>query len=157
MVGFKRDPHDDFATFWRKLHRRGHEQAEAFAVSPVDLYLRAKHRLAGHFARFENDNPVYQMMVCRNLAWWRQEQRLLGKTKFGGAHPQRFNAWRWESCLERAYGCVRLAREEDPRALGWNSVAQNRCQWKAGEEGISRFVSLILSGLACLALVPQRQ
>ena len=84
--------------------------AEVFAVSPVDLYRRAKHRLARHFARFESDNPVFQMMVCRDLAWWRQEQRVWGKTKFGGAHPQRFNAWRWESCLERAYGCTRLER-----------------------------------------------
>ena len=57
-MGFKRNPHDDFATFWRKLHRRGHELAEGFAVGPVDMYLRAKHRLAGHFARLENDNPV---------------------------------------------------------------------------------------------------
>ena len=46
MVGFKRDPHDDFALSGRKLHRRGHELAEVFAGSPVDLYLRAKHRLA---------------------------------------------------------------------------------------------------------------
>ena len=95
MVGFQRDPHDDFATLWRKLHRRGHELAGAFAVSPVDMYLRGKHSLAGHFARFEEDNPVYQLMVCRNLAGWRQEQHLWGKTKFGGAHPQRFDAWRW--------------------------------------------------------------
>ena len=48
MVCFKHDPHDDFATFWRKLHRRGHEIAETFAVSPVDMYRRAEHRLAGH-------------------------------------------------------------------------------------------------------------
>ena len=86
MVGFKRNSTDHFATFWKKLHRRGHDLAKVFAVSPVDLYLRTKHRLAGHFARFENDSPVYQMLVCRNLAWWRQEQRVWGKTKFGGAH-----------------------------------------------------------------------
>ena len=54
MVGFKRNPNDDFATFWKKLHRRGHDLARVFAVSPVDLYLRTKHRLAGHFARFES-------------------------------------------------------------------------------------------------------
>ena len=133
MVGFKRDPNDDFAAFWKKLHRRGHDLARVFVVSPVDLYLRTKHRLAGHFARFENDSPVYQMLVCRNLAWWRQEQRVWGKTKFGGAHPQRFNAWRWETCLERAYGCTRLERGGDPRAVGWTAVAQNKCLWKAGE------------------------
>ena len=52
MVGFKRNPNDDFATSWKKLHRRGHDLAEAFAVSPVDMYLCAKHRLAGHFALF---------------------------------------------------------------------------------------------------------
>ena len=69
MVGFKRNPNDDFATFWKKLHRRGHDLARVFATSPVDLYLRTKHRLAGHFARFENDSPVYQMLVCRSLAW----------------------------------------------------------------------------------------
>ena len=133
-MGFKRNPNDDFATFWKKLHRKGHELARVFAVSPVDLYLRTEYRLAGHFARSECDNhPVYQMMVCRNLAWWRQEQRVWGKTKFGGAHPQRFNAWRWESCLERAYGCTRLERGGDPRAVGWIAVAQNKCQWKAGE------------------------
>ena len=63
MVGFERDPHDDFATFWRKLHHGRHELAEAFVVSPVDAYLRAKQRLAGLFARFEYDNPVYQMLV----------------------------------------------------------------------------------------------
>ena len=33
------------------------------------------------------------------------------KTKFGGAHLQPFNEWRWETCLERAYGCARLAGE----------------------------------------------
>ena len=57
-AGFKRDRRDDSATFWRKLHRREHELAEACAVSPVDMYLRALHSLAGHFARFENDKPV---------------------------------------------------------------------------------------------------
>ena len=117
MVGFKRNPNDDFVTFWKKLHRKGHELARIFAVSPVDLYLRTKHRLAGHFARFESDNPVYQMMESRNLAWWRQEQLAWGKTKFGGAHPQRFNSWRWESCLERAYGCSRPECGGDPRAV----------------------------------------
>ena len=75
-----------------------------------ESYLRAKHRLAGLFARFEYDNP-----------------------KFGGDHPQRFNAWRWETFLEHAYGCARLARGEDPHAVGWIGVALNRCQWKAGE------------------------
>ena len=95
MVGFKPNPHDDFFFFfWRKLTRRGHELAETFAVSLVDMYLRAKHRLAGHSARFESDNLLYQMLVCRKLAWWRQEQRVWNKSKFGGAHPQRFNAWR---------------------------------------------------------------
>ena len=68
MVGFKRDPPDDFATFWRKLHRRERELAEVFAVSPVALYLRAQHRLAGHFARFENDKPVYQKHAWRGGA-----------------------------------------------------------------------------------------
>ena len=57
------------------------------------------------------------MLVCRNLAWWRQEQRVWGKTKFGGAHPQGFNARRWESCLERAYG-----------VRGW-SVVETHEQW----------------------------
>ena len=37
-----------------------------------------------------------------------------------------FNAWRRESCLERAYGCTRLARGGEPRAVGWNAVAQNK-------------------------------
>ena len=87
MVGFKRNPNDDFATFWKKLHRKGHDLARVFVVSPVDLYLRTKHRLAEHFARFESDNLVYQMMVCRNLAWWRQEQPVWGKTKFGESSP----------------------------------------------------------------------
>ena len=82
MVGFKRNPHDNFATFWRKLHRRRHEMAKVFAVSPVDVYLRAKHRLAGHFARFESDNPVCQM-VCRNLAWWRKERSMVELTRRG--------------------------------------------------------------------------
>ena len=51
------------------------------------------------------------MLVCRNLAWWRQEQRVWTKTKFGGAHPQRFNVWRWESCLERGqWAGMRLHR-----------------------------------------------
>ena len=72
------------------MHRRGHELAEVFEISPVNMHHRAKHRLAGHFAHFENDNPVYQMLVRRNLAWWRQEQRLWGKTKFGGARPTTF-------------------------------------------------------------------
>ena len=127
MVGFKRNPNDDFATFWKKLHHKGHALARVFAVSPVELYFRTKHRLAEHFVR------LYQMLVCRNLAWWRQEQRVWGKTKFGGAHPQRFNAWRWESCLVRAYGCTRLERGGDPRAVGLTAVAQNKCQWKTGE------------------------
>ena len=76
MLGFKRNPNDDFATFWKKPHHKGHDLARIFAVSPVELYLRTKHRLAGHIARFESGNPVYQMLVCRNLAWWRQEQRV---------------------------------------------------------------------------------
>ena len=32
-----------------------------------------------------------------------------------------------------AYGCTRLERGEDPRAVGWTAVAQNKCQWKIGE------------------------
>ena len=123
----------------RKPSRR--ELDEAFAVSPVGMYLRAKHRLARHFARCESDNPVYQMLVCKNLAWWRQDQRVRGKTKFGGAHPERLNAWRWESCLERAYGCTWLERGGDPRAVGWNAVAQNKCQWKLVKEHFSPHVA----------------
>ena len=157
MVGFKRNPDDDFATFWRMLHRRGHKLAEAFAVGPVDMYLRAMHRLAGHFARFEDDNLVYQMLVCRNLAWWRQERRVWGKTKFGGAHPQRFNAWRWESCLERACGCARLARGEDPREVGWNAVAQNKCQWRAGEGAFLASCRFFCVGSRVELMEPQRQ
>ena len=38
-------------------------------------------------------------------------QRVWGKTMFGGAHPQRFNAL-------QAYGCTRLERGGDPRAVG---------------------------------------
>ena len=56
-----------------------------------------------------------------------QESGLVAKgAKYGGAHPQRFQAWRWESCLERAYGCTRLERGGDPRAVGWTAVAQNK-------------------------------
>ena len=74
-----RDPHDDLATFWRKLHRRGAELAKAFAVRTVDVYLRAKHRLAGHFARFKDDNPVYEMNGVQNSGVvCAREQRLLG-------------------------------------------------------------------------------
>ena len=134
MVVFKRNPHDDFASFWRKLHRRGHELAEAFTESVLLTCIFAQSIVSRRILPvFEDDNPVYQMLVCRNLALWRQEQRVWDKTKCGGAHPQRFDAWRWESCLERAYGCTRLAQGEDPRAVGWNAVAQNKCQWKAGE------------------------
>ena len=92
----------------RKLHRRGHKLAETFAARPVDMYLRAKHRLAGHVALFENDNPVYQMMVCRKLAWWCQEERLWGDGK---------PVWN-----ERM--AVRAWRAKDTRVVGWNAVAQ---------------------------------
>ena len=102
-------------TSWRELSQPDQSMC-IFAQSTV---------WARHVALFEkNDNHVYQMMVCRKLAWWCQEERLRGKTKFGGAHPQRFNAWRWETCLERAYGCARLAHAEDPRVVGCNAVAQ---------------------------------
>ena len=82
MVGFERDPHDDFATFLEKAAPQEARVGRSLRSQPVDVHLRAKHRLAGQFARFENHNPVYQMLVCRNLAWWRQEQRVWGKTKF---------------------------------------------------------------------------
>ena len=63
-------------------------------TEPVALYHRAKHRLAGHFARLSDDNPIFGMLVCRNLAWWRQEQYVVGRTKFAEAHPQRFSVKR---------------------------------------------------------------
>ena len=62
MVGSKRNPNDDFATFWKKLHRKGHDLARVFAVSQVDLYLRTKHRLAGHL-------PVLKMTVLCIRCW----------------------------------------------------------------------------------------
>ena len=34
MVGFKRNPNDDFATFWKKLHRKGHDLARSFRCQP---------------------------------------------------------------------------------------------------------------------------
>ena len=151
MVGFKRDPNDDFATFWKKLHLEEATIWPEFSLSAqlISTFVR-NTVIAGHFCPFRSVAiPVYQMLVCRNLAWWRQEQRVWGKTKFGGAHPQRFNVWRWETCLERAYGCTRLERGGDPRAVGWTAVAQNKCLWKAGEGAFSHLLSLILSELAC--------
>ena len=107
--------------------------AEAFAVSPVDMYLRAKHRLAGQFARFESDNPAHQVLVCRNLPSGVRNNAYGAKLSLVELTRKGLNAWRWESCLERAYRCARLACGEDPPAVGGNAVAQNKCQWKAGE------------------------
>ena len=50
--GFQAEPSLRLRNFLEEAARRGHELAEVFAVSPVDMYLRAKHCLAGHFCPF---------------------------------------------------------------------------------------------------------
>ena len=37
MVGFKRNPNDDFATFWKKHHRKGHDLARAELICTFAL------------------------------------------------------------------------------------------------------------------------
>ena len=59
--------------------------------------------------------PAHETLTCQNLASWRQEQVMWGKTLFGVVHPQRLGAWRWETCLVRA----------DGRDAGWVQLAQN--------------------------------
>ena len=124
MVGFKRNPHDDFATFWRKLHRRGHELAEVFAVSPVDLYLRTKLRLAGHFARFESDNPDDDGV---------QESGLVAS---GATRVEQDEVW-WSSPAEVQRVALGIVSGAGVRVVethvGWIAVALNKCQLKAGE------------------------
>ena len=56
----------------KHLHHRGHEQANVYVAEPVAMCHRTKHRLAGHFARFSDDTPIFGMLVCRNLAWSEQ-------------------------------------------------------------------------------------
>ena len=54
MAGFRPD-------FWKQLNRRQHDLVKVFNADPVTLY--RKRRLAGHFARSTNDNPVYGMLA----------------------------------------------------------------------------------------------
>ena len=57
--------------------------------------------------------PAHETLTCQNLASWRQEQVMWGKTLFGVVHPQRLGAWRWETCLVRAdTGWVQLAQNQ---------------------------------------------
>ena len=110
---------------------------------------RAKHRLTGHFARFEKDNLVYQMLVCRHLAWWRQEQRVRGKTKFGGAHQNGSTCGagrRPTSCLERAHGQWAGTRWHRTNASG-----------KLEKEHFSLRVADFVCGSRVEVMVPQRQ
>ena len=63
--------------------------AEAFAVSPVDMYLRANHRLASIL-------PVLRATTCVSDVDVQESGLVapgatrMGQDKFGGAHPERF-------------------------------------------------------------------
>ena len=133
LEGFKRNPNDDFATFWKKPHRKGHDLARVFAVSPVDLYLRTNHRLAGHFARFESDNFCVSHVGVQEFGLVASGTARMGQDEVWWSSPAEVQRMRWESCLDRAYGCTRLERGGDPRTAFWTAVAQNKCQWKTGE------------------------
>ena len=137
IVGHRFNPELDFAENWRRLHRVGHAAMEHFGgVNPSVEAMRCKHRLAGHFARFEDTNIVFQAMVCRNLSWWRREQADYAKLKdkFGGLHARRFAVWRWEAPFERTYGVTRQPADASQREHGWVQRAQDRGVWKAGED-----------------------
>ena len=134
MVGFKRNPNEDSATFWKKLHHKGHDLARVFAVSPVDLYLRTKHRLAGGIL------PVLKMTVLCIRCWcaeiWLGGVRnnaygarriLVGATRRGSTRGAGNRVWSGRTGV-RGWSVV-----ETHGQWVWTAVAQNKCQWKTGE------------------------
>ena len=100
----------------------------------MKLYLTQVHRLGGHLARMHEDKVPKKALLTRPLAWWRFHQD--GWTdRHSGLHPQRFNCWRWEAHFEDFYGNVSLPfANASPLAVGWLERAQNRDQWKKGEQ-----------------------
>ena len=131
IVGVRRRPDDELASFWRRLHRVGHYWLDLFGGS-VDLRRRRRlHGFAGHLAR-AGDGLARDALRTRSLAWWRHFQ---GRALI--SHPGRFNAWRWEDQLEVVYGqtCSLFVDIN----VGWMAEAQDRRRWRDYEDAFAKF------------------
>jgi hypothetical protein len=121
ICGTRRAPDEDLGQFWRRLHRTGHRIVKRKGLCLVRKYKQTLHRFAGHAARACADSIVNRVINLRDVKWWRLTQ-LRAKTARVSAHPKRFNVWRWEERLTKAYGNE------------WKQTATNRIEWKAREK-----------------------
>ena len=72
--------------------------------------------------RWDRQSARVEFMLQSTLGV--REQAEKGQ-KLGGAHPQRFNAWRWETNFERACDKTKQARSSVRRTADWRQLAQN--------------------------------
>ena len=128
--GTRKGPDDTSTTWWRRMHRTGHELMQQNDLSVESHRRDALHRWAGHVARLPADHRMAQAMRTRSLPWWRhaQEQHRRSGDKWGGVHAARFTAWRWESQLEGTYGKAKVKVIQGN--AGWWALAQDRHTWR---------------------------
>ena len=120
------------------MHREGHKLLVRFDADPVHLYRTQVQRLGGHLARMPEDKIPKRAFLTRPLAWWRFEQDRW-TDRHSGLHPQRFNCWRWEAHFEDWYGRALItSRDASPLDVGWLRRAQDRDDWKGGDDVFAR-------------------
>ena len=86
----------------------------------VAAYLEAKWKWAGHVMRMAPDRPAKRITEWRDSEWCVIDEALRGRDRTRRPYKQRW--FRWEDCL-RQFATKR-------RWTSWQSVAQNRDQWR---------------------------
>ena len=84
---------------------------------------------AGHVARFSPDRLCKQVLVWRNLDWWRRRQSLISLGLGGLLHPEGCSG-RPGRREEKVVACTEWISDIDSGPTDWVGHAQNRYLWK---------------------------
>ena len=131
IAGVRMNFDEPVGDYWRRMYRTGHSKLALCGESLESRRRQRLHAFAGHMAR-DTDGLAGLALRTRSLSWWRHFQKANLHL-----HPQRFNAWRWESQLETVYGPSASLFIDEPG--GWICLAQDRAKWRQLEK---RFVSM---------------
>jgi hypothetical protein len=130
VAGVRRYPEEPDETWWRRLHREGHQRISKYGPKLSVLSKLLVHRWGGHIARMPVNDLVASALRCRGMQWWRWRQAQ-HHDKWTGPHPQRFKASRWEEQLSKPFGDGYAETTTDN--TGWLLMAQDKLAWKLSE------------------------
>jgi len=126
IAGVRMNFDEPVGDYWRRMYRTGHSKLALCGGSLESRRRQRLHAFAGHMAR-DTDGLAGLALRTRSLSWWRHFQKANLHL-----HPQRFNAWRWESQLETVYGpSASLFIDELGAGFAWRRTERSGDSWRS--------------------------